>query len=116
MKIQLGLPAIVSAGPLPRRLAWLTGARLMFLLLALALVGTFYLRDEFDIGAYTLRVTLTMLAGSFGIAGLYAGRAAHRARPRAVRGRAAGGRSADLDGGRLSDGRRHQRCYFVSMV
>lgn len=73
MKIELGLPAFVNAGPLPRRLAWLTGARLMFLLLALALVGTFYLRDAFDIGSYTLRVTLTMLAGSFAAAGVYAG-------------------------------------------
>lgn len=72
MKIQLGLPAFVNAGPLPRRLAWLTGARLMFLLLALALVGTFYLRDAFDIGSYTLRVTLAMLAGSFAAAGVYA--------------------------------------------
>ncbi len=72
MKIQLGLPAFVNAGPLPRRLAWLTGARLMFLLLALALVGTFYLRDAFDIGSYTLRVTLAMLAGSFAAAGIYA--------------------------------------------
>ncbi|HET9933569.1 MAG TPA: ATP-binding protein [Polyangiaceae bacterium] len=72
MKIQLGLPAFVNAGPLPRRLAWLTGARLMFLLLALALVGTFYLRDAFDIGSYTLRVTVAMLAGSFAAAGAYA--------------------------------------------
>lgn len=73
MKIQLGLPALVNAGPLPRRLAWLTGARLMFLLLALALVGAFYLRDAFDIGSYTLRTTIATLAGSFAVAGVYAG-------------------------------------------
>ncbi len=72
-RIPLGLPEIVSSGPLARRLAWLTGARLLFLTIALALVGMFYLRDVYDTGSYTLRVSLATLALSFAVAAVYAG-------------------------------------------
>lgn len=63
---------MVGAGQLPRRLAWLTGARLLFLAVALTLVGAFYLRDPGDTESYTLRLTLAMLAVSFALAATYA--------------------------------------------
>lgn len=63
---------MVGAAPLTRRLAWLTGARLLFLALALTLVGLFYLRDPGDMGSFTLRLTLATLAVSFGLAATYA--------------------------------------------
>jgi signal transduction histidine kinase len=70
--LRLGLPEVVGAGPLPRRLAWLTGARLLFLSVALTLVGLFYLRDVGDTGSFTLRWTVTTLGVSFGLAATYA--------------------------------------------
>jgi two-component system sensor histidine kinase HydH len=72
LKIQLGLPEIISSGLLPRRLAWLTFARVLFLALALTLVGLFYLRDVYDIGSYTLRVSLATLVVAFALAAAYA--------------------------------------------
>lgn len=68
----LGLRAMVGAGPLPRRLAWLTGARLLFLVVALTLVGLFYLRDPGDPRSFTLQVTLATLVVSFALAASYA--------------------------------------------
>lgn len=72
-KLRLGLPEMVDVGLLPRRLAWLTGVRLLFLGVALALVGIFYLRDAADMGSFTLRSTLATLAVSFALAAVYAG-------------------------------------------
>jgi two-component system, NtrC family, sensor histidine kinase HydH len=72
IKLRLGLPEMVGAGPLPRRLAWLTGARLLFLAVALTLVGSFYLRDLGDMGSFTLRLTVSTLAVSFALAASYA--------------------------------------------
>lgn len=71
-KLRLGLPEMVGAGPLPRRLAWLTGARLFFLGVALTLVGLFYLRDPGDTESFTLRLTLGTVAISFALAAAYA--------------------------------------------
>jgi signal transduction histidine kinase len=73
LTIPLGPPAILSSGLLPRRLAWLTLARVLFLALALTLVGLFYLRDVYDVGSYTLRVSLATLGVAFGLAAAYAG-------------------------------------------
>ena len=70
MKIQLGLPEIISSGLLPRRLAWLTLSRVVFLAVALTLVGLFYLRDVYDVGSYTLRVSLATLGVAFALAAL----------------------------------------------
>lgn len=72
ISLRLGLPEWVSAGPLPRRLAWLTAARVLFLAIALTLVGAFYLRDVGDLRSFTLRVTLATVAVSFALAAIYA--------------------------------------------
>jgi signal transduction histidine kinase len=71
-RIKLGLPEIVGAGPLPRRLAWLTFLRLAFAVLALGLVSLFYLRTGYGFGSFTLRATLTTLAAVFVLAAVYA--------------------------------------------
>lgn len=71
MKISLGLPDIVSSSVLSRRLARLTATRLVFLTLALALVGLFYLRGV-KLASVTLQLSLALLVVSFALAGLYA--------------------------------------------
>lgn len=67
--VRLGIPA---GGPLARRLAWLIAARLLFLTVALAIIGAFYLRGQFTIGSFTIRLALVTLMISFALAGLYA--------------------------------------------
>ncbi|MFO7180015.1 MAG: ATP-binding protein [Pseudomonadota bacterium] len=68
----LGLPDIVGAGPLPRRLALLTLLRLVFTVCALALVGALYLKTGYDPTAFTPRAMLAALVWSFSLAGIYA--------------------------------------------
>lgn len=69
--LRLGVPEIVSAPGLPRRLAWLTGARLVFLVVALGLVSLFYLRGK-DPSSFTLRIAIATLVAGFSLAGVYA--------------------------------------------
>jgi two-component system sensor histidine kinase HydH len=71
MRISLGLPDMVQSSALPRRLAMLTAARIVFLSVCLALVGLFYLRGA-SLGSTTLRISLVLLVVSFALAGLYA--------------------------------------------
>jgi len=71
MRISLGLPDMVQSSALPRRLAMLTAARMVFLSVCLALVGLFYLRGA-SLGSTTLRISLVLLVVSFALAGLYA--------------------------------------------
>jgi len=72
MRLQLGLPEMLSSAPLARRLAGLTAARLLLLSLSLALVGAFYLRGKFGFGSFTLRVALEAFGLSFALTGIYA--------------------------------------------
>ena len=72
MKLTLGIPEIVGSAALPRRLAWLTGARLLFMSIALALVGSLYLGGQYDSRHYTLRVGLFTFGGGFVMTTLYA--------------------------------------------
>jgi signal transduction histidine kinase len=71
VKISLGAPELVASPALSRRLALLTGLRLVFLTLCLALVGLLYLRGA-SLGSTTLRVGLGLLCVSFALAGGYA--------------------------------------------
>jgi two-component system sensor histidine kinase HydH len=60
---------MVGSGLLARRLAWITGARLFFLTIALALLG---LRNaSYDVGSFTVRSLLGILALSFALAAVY---------------------------------------------
>jgi signal transduction histidine kinase len=71
VKISLGLPDMVAFATLPRRLAVLTATRLVFLTVALGLVGLFYFRN-IELQAVTLRVGLLLLVTAFALTGLYA--------------------------------------------
>jgi two-component system sensor histidine kinase HydH len=71
-RLKLGLPEFVGAGPLPRRLAWLTFLRLGFAAAALGLVSLFYLRSGYELESFTLRLTLGTLVGAFALAAVYA--------------------------------------------
>ena len=72
MKLTLGIPEIVGSAALPRRLAWLTGARLLFMSIALALVGSLYLGGQYEVRYYTLRAGLFTFGGGFVMTALYA--------------------------------------------
>ena len=73
MKLTLGIPEIVGSPALPRRLAWLTGARLLFMSVALALVGSLYLGGQYEARYYTLKVGLITFGSGFLLTALYAG-------------------------------------------
>ena len=73
MAVRLGIPDSVVGVPLSRRLAWLTGARLLFLFVLLALIGFFFLRRGLGLGSFTVRAALIVLTVSFCLAGIYAG-------------------------------------------
>jgi two-component system, NtrC family, sensor histidine kinase HydH len=72
VKLTLGIPEIVGSAALPRRLAWLTGARLLFMSIALALVGSLYLGGQYEARYYTLRAGLLTFGGGFVLTALYA--------------------------------------------
>jgi signal transduction histidine kinase len=72
VKLTLGIPEIVGAAALPRRLAWLTGARLLFMMVALGLAGALYLGGQYAIRPYTLRVLLATFVVGFSLTALYA--------------------------------------------
>ena len=72
MKLTLGIPEIVGSAALPRRLAWLTGARLLFMSVALALVGSLYLGGQYEARYYTLRAGLLTFGGGFVLTAIYA--------------------------------------------
>ena len=72
LKLTLGIPEIVGSAALPRRLAWLTGARLLFMSVALALVGSLYLGGQYEARYYTLRAGLFTFGGGFLLTALYA--------------------------------------------
>lgn len=72
MAVRLGIPSALAGASLPRRLAWLIGARLLLLLGMLALMGLFYVRSAPSIDAFTPRTGLLLVIGSFGLAGIYA--------------------------------------------
>jgi two-component system sensor histidine kinase HydH len=71
VKFSLGIPELVARSALPRRLAFLTGGRLVFLTLALALIGLFYLRDT-GLKSESLRTGLALLVASFFLTGAFA--------------------------------------------
>lgn len=72
MKLTLGIPEIVGSAALPRRLAWLTGARLLFMSIALALVGSLYLGGQYELRQHTLRLALFTFGTGFALTAVYA--------------------------------------------
>ncbi len=72
MKLTLGIPEIVGSAALPRRLAWLTGARLFFMSAALGLVGMLYLGGQYQLHSFTLRAGLLVFVVGFSLTAVYA--------------------------------------------
>src|SRR5262245_18787864 len=72
MAFQLGIPDSGAGVSLSRRLALLTGARLLFLIVTLGLFGVFFLRESFSVGSVTVRAALAVIGVSFALAGVYA--------------------------------------------
>lgn len=72
MRVTLGIPEMLGSGPLARRLAALTGARLVLLSVSFVLVGVFYLRGKFGLTSFSWRVALEAFGVSFGLTGMYA--------------------------------------------
>ncbi|MBX3182182.1 MAG: two-component sensor histidine kinase [Polyangiaceae bacterium] len=67
MRFSLGIPDALAGAALPRRLVWLTGARVLLLAI---LLGSLGVRASLD--AFTPRAALFTLASSFVLAGVYA--------------------------------------------
>lgn len=72
MRFPLGIPDRLAGAPLPRRLAWLTLARLVFLSALLALVVLLYLRGRLDLGSFSMRTAFLVLGASIALSGVYA--------------------------------------------
>lgn len=72
MAVSLGLPETVAGAPLPRRLAWVIGARLVLLTALLALVGLANVRGPFVLASFTVQTGLVTLIVAFALAGVYA--------------------------------------------
>lgn len=70
--MRLGIPQIAGSTALVRRLAWISGARLLFLTVSLGLIGAFYLPHDRQIDGPTLRLALATFAVSFALAAAYA--------------------------------------------
>jgi signal transduction histidine kinase len=61
-----------SAAPLERRLAWVTGFRLLFLSLVLGLLGLLNFKSELAWATFTVQTALGTLALAFAVTALYA--------------------------------------------
>ena len=72
MRVKLGIPDMLGAAPLARRLAAITAARLVLLSVSFVLVGAFYLRGKFGLSSFTFRVALEAFGLSFALTGVYA--------------------------------------------
>ncbi len=72
MAVRLGIPGESSGAALPRRLAWLTGIRLIFLVAVFLSVGILFLRGGFVLETYTVRTAVFTLGVAFGLAAIYA--------------------------------------------
>ena len=62
MSFELGLPEASADAPLSRRLAWVTAARLLFLMAALAIFGFFYLKRALSFDTFSVQLALITLA------------------------------------------------------
>ena len=72
MPVRLGVPESVAGVPLARRLAWVVGARVVLLSVALGAVAVVNIKRGFDVGSTTVQVAIATVAFAFALAGLYA--------------------------------------------
>src|SRR5260221_11735138 len=72
MAVRLGVPESVAGIPLVRRLAWVIGARVVLLVVALGAVAVVNIERGFDVGSTTVQIVVASVAASFALAGIYA--------------------------------------------
>jgi two-component system sensor histidine kinase HydH len=72
MAVRLGVPESVAGVPLARRLAWVAGARVVLLSVALGAVVVVNIRRGFDVGSTTVQIAIATVAVAFALAGVYA--------------------------------------------
>jgi signal transduction histidine kinase len=72
MAVRLGVPDSVAGMPLARRLAWVTGARVILLIGALGAVAFVNVKRGFDVRSVTVQIILSTVAAAFALAGAYA--------------------------------------------
>ncbi len=72
MVVRLGVPEAVAGIPLVRRLAWVVGARVVFLVIATTALAFVNVKRGFDVGASTIQIVVAVVAASFALAGIYA--------------------------------------------
>ena len=72
MAVRLGVPEAVAGIPLARRLAYVVGARVVFLVFAILALAFVNFKRGFDVGSTTIQIVLGIVAASFALAGVYA--------------------------------------------
>jgi signal transduction histidine kinase len=72
MAVRLGVPESVAGIPLARRLAWVVGGRVVFLVIAIGALAFINVKRGFDVGSTTIQVVVAVVAASFALAGVYA--------------------------------------------
>jgi signal transduction histidine kinase len=72
MRVRLGLPESAEDVPLARRLAWVTGARVLLLVVALGAAAFINVRRGFAVSSVTVQIMLATLAAAFALSGVYA--------------------------------------------
>jgi two-component system sensor histidine kinase HydH len=72
MAVRLGVPESVAGVPLARRLAWVTGARVLVLVVALGALAFINVKRGFYVGATSVQIIVGAVAAAFALAGLYA--------------------------------------------
>ena len=72
MAVRLGVPESVAGLTLVRRLAWVTGSRVILLLIALGALAVLNVKRGFSVGSTTVQIVVITLAAAFALAGVYA--------------------------------------------
>src|SRR4051794_13546663 len=72
MAVRLGVPESVAGIPLARRLAWVVGGRVVFLVIAIGALTFINVKRGFEVGSTTIQVVVAVVAASFALAGVYA--------------------------------------------
>src|SRR5262245_8209503 len=72
MAVRLGVPESVAGIPLTRRLAWVVGGRVVFLVIAIGALAFINGKRGFDVGSTTIQIVVGRVAASFALAGISA--------------------------------------------
>jgi len=71
MAVTLGVPTFEGGPSLGRRIAWLSAARLLLLIVLLALIALYFGRRQFNVDSFTMQVGMITLASAFALTAAY---------------------------------------------